>query len=51
MWYFGKVVNVTCGHNGKFTAEVAWGVGGDTTKEELDENKWAGPSAELLMGS
>ncbi len=27
-----------------FTAEVAWDIGEDTTKEELDENKWAGPS-------
>ena len=51
MWYFGKITNISCEGNGEVATEIAWDVGGDTTAEELEEDKWAGPTAELLVGS
>ena len=49
-WYFGKVVEINL-HDGTFKARIEWDVGGDATSEELDADKWAGPRAELLVGS
>jgi hypothetical protein len=51
MWYFGKVIGISCESNGEAMAEIEWDVGGDTTTEELEEDKWAGPNSELLINS
>ena len=51
MWYFGKVIGISCESNGRAMAEIEWDIGGDTTIEELEEDKWAGPNSELLINS